>query len=81
MVLSMTLAGVVSELHVADELVDAEVVVVLHLLEAAFGVTDDDHVAARRSLDRDVALDERLQERERRFLLGRDRGAGAPTRG
>ena len=38
------LVGEVAELHVADQLVDAELVVLDHLLEALVGVADDDHV-------------------------------------
>ena len=37
----------VAELHVAEQLVDAELGVVQHLLEALLGVADDDHVVRR----------------------------------
>ena len=79
-VFSVLVAGVVAELHVADELVDPEVGVVLHLREAALGIADDDHVGVVEALDRDVALDQRLQQRERRFLLLPDRDGAAPSR-
>ena len=52
MVLSTDSLSVVAELHVTDQLVDTEVGVVLHLGEALFGITDDDHVGLVEVIDR-----------------------------
>ena len=49
--------GEVAELHVADQLVDAELVVLQHLLEALLGVADDDHVGVVELLRVEVALE------------------------
>ena len=59
----------VAQLHVADELVDAEVGVVLHLADAGLDVADDDHVGGVERLDRHLTLDHRLEQRERLVLL------------
>ena len=70
----------VTELHVADQLVDAEVGVVQHLLQAVLGIADDDHVGVAELLRVEVAVDLALQQREdlRRAPL---RGSwGTPTR-
>src|SRR5205823_8131682 len=63
------LARVVAELHVADQLVDAEVGIVLHLVEALLRIADNDHVALVERVDRDVAVHERLQQRKGGVLL------------
>ena len=59
----------VAELHVADELVDAELLVVEHLLEALLGVADDDHVGLVELARVEVALELALQQREDLVLL------------
>ena len=59
----------VAELHVADELVDAERLVLQHLLEALLGIADHDHVGVVEDLGIEVAVLLHLQEREDLVLL------------
>jgi hypothetical protein len=60
----------VAELDVADELVDAELLVAQHLLEAALGVADDDHVGVVELAGVEVAVELPLEQREHLVLLG-----------
>ena len=59
----------IAELHVADELVHAEIGVVAHLLEASLRVSHHDHVGGVEVIDGDVALEQRLHQREDLVLL------------
>src|SRR5437773_6663604 len=59
----------VAELDVADQLVDAEVVVLDHLLVALVGVTDDDHVRVAEDLGVELAALLHLEQREDLVLL------------
>ncbi len=58
-----------AELHVAEELVDPDLLVPEHLLQALLGRPDDDHVLLGVPVDVDVALDGGLEQREHRLLL------------
>ena len=63
------LVAQVAELHVADELVHAELGVLHHLLDARLGVAHDDHVGLGEPLGVELALDLALEEGEHLLLL------------
>src|SRR5436309_15537051 len=68
-VLHDALVREVPVLHAAHHLIDAQVGIALHLLEALLGIANDEHVGIVERLDRDLAFERPLEQRELRVAL------------